>query len=307
MRSLRDGPPSRSRRHPPAGRGVGRTDRPAVTIVDSPAAARLSLGHPLLTVLFFGMVVSCVGLTGCSDQESPQASEAAPGPEAVEVPPHNVVDVIAHESWGEFYYDIRLPDVYTEEQMLEVARWYVDVRRRKHDSVSFVVFQFFFPGTYESNGPDGAIVWELDESLSKAVDVRDGDYRDFRFRTLVLYEGLTAEEGEELLAVPVPGEVVGRWYEHWAAGSLITIFSHEGKTYFKRQRSVEDFSLEEIVEVWHRSGRRFDRTQDSLGRGGYLIVAPDRDLHFFSKRGVRYQIAARVVSEGKWRWPPWQE
>lgn len=188
-----------------------------------------------------------------------------------------------------------------------LARWHVDVLREKRDSINFVVFDFFFPGTYDSNGPDGVIIWEPDESLGKTADIRDGDYSTFRFRTLVLYEGLTAEEGEELLAVPVPGEVVGRWYEHWAAGYLITIFAHEGKTYFKRQWSMEDFSLEEIVEVWHRSGRRFDRTQDSPGRGGYLIVAPDRDLHFFSKRGVRYQIAARVMSEGKWRWPPWQE
>lgn len=306
--SLRDGPPSRPRQHPPAGRGVGRTDLPAVTTVDPPAAVRLSLGHRLLTVLSLVLVVSCVGLIGCGDQDTPQASEAAPGPGVVEVPAHKVVDATDDQDpWGEFFYYIRLPDVYTEEQMLEIARRHVDVLREKRDSINYVVFSFFFPGTYDSNGPDGVLIWEPDESLGKTADIRDGDYSTFRFRTNILYEGLTAEEGEELLAVPVPGEVVGRWYEHQGAGSIMTIFAHEGKTYFRRQRSADDFLLEEIVEVWHRSGRRFDRTQDSPGRGGYLIVAPDRDLHFFSKRGVRYQIAARVMSEGKWRWPPWQE
>ena len=84
------------------------------------AAARLSLGHRLLTVLSLVLVVSCVGLISCGDQESPQASEAAPGPGVVEVPAHKVVDD-DQDSWREFYYDIRLPDVYTEEQMLEIS------------------------------------------------------------------------------------------------------------------------------------------------------------------------------------------
>lgn len=93
--------------------------------------------------------------------------------------------------------------------MLEIARWHVDVRRGKRVSINFMVFYFYFPGTYESNGPDGVINWDSDESLRKAVDVRDGDYSAFRFRTMLLWEGLTAEEGEEILAVPVPGKVVG--------------------------------------------------------------------------------------------------
>lgn len=83
----------------------------------------------------------------------------------------------------------------------------------------------------------------------------------------------------------------------------MTIYTHLGQTYFKRKRSIDDFSLEEIVEVEHRYGRRFDRTQKP-NRGTYLVVAPDGELHFYGKRGNHYQIAARVVSEEQWRWPP---
>lgn len=78
----------------------------------------------------------------------------------------------------------------------------------------------------------------------------------------------------------------------------MTIYSHEQKTYFKRQMSVEISSVEEILEVPNPVGRRFDRTLDSPGRGGYLVVTPDGDLHFFKRNGHRYQIATQVAFEG---------
>lgn len=194
--------------------------------------------------------------------------------------------------------------MYTEEQMLEIARWIADVRHRKSDLVNAVAFYFFFPGTYSKYGADGVVHWAPDGEWGRAVDVKAGEYQTFRFVVALYFDGLTATEGEALLAVPVPGSVIGRWYKHGLFKGIIAIFSHEGKTYFKHQLSIEISSEEEIMEVPYRDGRRFDRTLDSPGRGGYLIIAPDGDLHFFNRRGHRYQTAARVVSGEQWRWPP---
>lgn len=272
-----------------------------------PAVERFTLANlrsddrRVLAGFLLALIVSCVGLIGCGDRDRQQASEVAPGAELVEVvPAHKIIEVNRWDRPDDQrrFYIIRLPEVYAEEQMLQVARWIVDDRHKKNDLVNAVTFQFLFPGTHGKYGSDGSIHWAPDGELSKSTTVTAGDYRTFRFRTVLYLKGLTAKEAEELLSVPVPGHVIGRWYEHGFLKSIMTIYSHEQKTYFKRQRSVEISSVEEILEVPNPVGRRFDRTLDSPGRGGHLVVTPDGDLHFFKRNGHRYQIATQVAFEG---------
>lgn len=232
-------------------------------------------------ILLSGLVAA---LVNCSDQEASAA--AAPAHEIVEVNDRTIAGA------RRFFYVVQLPEVYSEEQMLQIASWLVDDRHKKDNLVNAVAFQFYFPGSHIKYDPaDGVIHWAPDGAWSKASDVRAGNYRSFAFKTLAYWEGLTTEEVEGLLSVPVSGNVVGRWYKHGPLRGVLTISENEGKTFYHKRSSVDSSNVEEISEVPHDNGRRFNWMPDSPNAGGYLVITLEGDLHFFNRDEKLYGVA----------------
>lgn len=237
-----------------------------------------------ILILCFGSVA----LVNCSE------SEVVPAPD------HEIVEVNDSSFAGarRLSYVVQLPEVYSEEQMLQIASWIVDDRHKKNDLVNAVAFQFYFSGSHIKYDPaDGVIHWAPDGAWSKAGDVRAGNYRNFRFQTLAYWEGLTTDEAEALLSVPVSGDIVGRWYKHGPLKSILTIFQKEGKTFYDRRFSIESSSVYEISEVSHDTVRRFNWMPDSPDAGGYLVITLEGDLHFFNGEDKLFMIAGQVDSE----------
>ena len=238
------------------------------------------LGRPVI-------LLSCLvaALVNCSDQE--------------EAPAHEIVEVNDSSIAGarRLSYVVQLPEVYSEEQMVQIARWLVDDRHKRNDLVNAVSFHFYFPGSHiKYDFSDGVIHWAPDGEWSKALDVKAGDYDNFRFLTYIYWEGLTTEEAEDLLSVPVSGNVVGRWYKHGPTKGILTISQSDGKTFYIRRSSIERSIVREISEVPHRRGRRFNWMPDSPDAGGYLVITTEGDLHFFNRRDKLVMVAGQVVS-----------
>ena len=198
------------------------------------------------TVVLIALGASVV-LVSC-DRDSQSASN---------VPAHEIVEV-QDTNFGvrRMTYVIQLPEVYPDDKVLQIASWLIEDRHRKKDLVGGVKFHFYFPGSHMGrDSSDGQIEWAPDGDWSKTLEVTAGDYRDFRFNTHI-WEGLTTEEIEEILAVPVSGEAIGSWYKHGPSRGVRILFVEEGKTYYMRQASISSPRVvEEISEVPWQSGR----------------------------------------------------
>lgn len=105
--------------------------------------------------------------------------------ERPEVPAHEIVEVddISFAGARRLSYRIQLPDVYTEAQALQIARWIVATQHMEKELVNAVGFFYYFPGSDPFDAADGSIHWAPDGDWSKARNVRAGDYWSFRFET----------------------------------------------------------------------------------------------------------------------------
>ena len=246
------------------------------TLADETAEVRCRRGL-LAKILLLVLVVSCAWLVGCSQG----------------VPAYEIVEV-QDTDFGvrRITYVIDLPEVYSEEQILQIASRLVEDRHRKRDLVGGARFLFFFPGSHVGRDVyDGLVEWAPDGDWSKTLDVTAGDYREFRFNAHVS-EGLTKEEIKAMLSVPISGRVIGHWYKHGPSRGVRTLFTEEGKTYYMHQTAIDTpRRMEEVSEVPHRSGRRFNYMPDSRNARSYLVLTREGDLHFYNRRDHLFMVA----------------
>lgn len=100
--------------------------------------------------------------------------------------------------------------------------------------------------------------------------------------------GLTSEKEKKLISEPIPEKrkIIGRWLDESPfAGSRITIFQKDKKTFIERTFSDNSSIKEELIEKKSQLGRRFDKVNGS-NAGDHWIIGSDGNLQIRDNDGI---------------------